>query len=111
IWQGVTGTFKTALGEVVLPNGMQLSDVRGDIVVEENQVQMSGLRADLGTGGSMTFDGKLDYAAASAASYSAAGTAKVDGLEVGALLRVLDPAASPPLEGAFNSTVTVSGSA
>ena len=102
VWAGWTGTFKTAIGELTLPNGIALQNVRGDLLIEQQKVNLSGVRADVVSGGSVQIEGVLGFDPAQAKPYRATGALEAEGVEMGPLLRIMDPAKLPPLEGRLN---------
>ncbi len=104
IWAGWTGTLKTAIGQLFLPNGLALANLRGDIVIEEDQVNLSDLSAAMESGGEVKVEGGLGFDSARSEPYEAKGALQADGVDVGAILRLLDPTELPPMEGRINVT-------
>ncbi|WP_221030082.1 hypothetical protein [Actomonas aquatica] len=111
IWAGWQGTFKTAVGELTLPNGMVLENVRGDIVLDALEVKLDSVSAQVGSGGSVTMQGGLDFDANRPATYAATGAISAESVDVGALLRVIDPTQLPTLEGRLNLTAQLNSAA
>jgi hypothetical protein len=110
-WRGVTGVFKTALGEVTLENGLVLNNVRGDLSLGATSLKLDSVSADLRDGGNFTFDGQLNYSGGVDRPFALTGKMQAEQVEVGALLRRFDPLEQPVMDGAFNFTANLSSEA
>lgn len=102
IWAGFSGTFKTAIGALTLPNGIVLQNVRGDLAVEADHLAVTGLHAEVEGGGAINLEGALGFDAEDAVPYSAAGHLQAEGVEMGPLLTALQSDRPPALEGKLN---------
>ncbi|MCF3649426.1 hypothetical protein [Synoicihabitans lomoniglobus] len=107
VWSGVTGIFKTAIGQLILPNGMTLEDVRGDLTVTPDRVEMTGLSADVTSGGSFGLDGQIAFSPDGADAYAAGARIKAQGVEMAPLLRIFQPDTAPVFEGKLNATADI----
>ncbi len=111
IWHGLSGRFETAIGFLELPNGLSLSNLRGEIQLAEAGISLENFTAVVGQEGSVSVTGQVDFDASRPQLYSAVAQVKADAVEAGPLLKTLEVESPLPFEGKVNLVADWSGAA
>jgi hypothetical protein len=101
LWAGYSGRVDIDLARIVHAPGIEFTNTKGSIAITREALSLEKIKTLLGTGGSVDLSGVLSWLAKSR-SYAMA--ADVDGrdVKVGPLLKAINPAASPALEGTYS---------
>lgn len=111
VWQGIEGKFETAIGVLELPSGLILKDVRGDLLITPEGIDLSEVQAGVGENGGIDVQAEVRYDPADGAGYAANARITADDVEAGPLLRTLEVELPLPFEGRVNLEADWSGSA
>lgn len=110
VWQGLEGKFETAIGFLELPIGLPLKEIRGDLVISDDGIQLNEARARVGASGSIDVEASVRFDPVKA-TYTAAAKIKANDVEAGPLLQRFADEGPPPFEGKVNLNATWLGSA
>lgn len=109
-WAGVSGQLALTLKEVILSDSFKATDIGGVLRIDASTLKFDQVRANLGSGetklsGTVTFDAK------SVTPFSLATDLAVTELDPAPLFRALDASRPATVEGKFNVTSKLTGSA
>jgi hypothetical protein len=110
-WAGVTGQVSLALKEVVYSGTFQATDVTGTLRIDAGAVKFEGLRAGLGNGSDAKISGAVTFSAKEAAPYVLNADLAIADFDPGPLFKALNPGEPATVEGKFNVTSKLTGSA
>jgi len=102
VWQGIRGKFETAIGVVELPNGLILKDVRGDLVITPEGLELSEGQVGVGERGKIDLQAAIRYDSDRNTGYVATARITADEVEAGPLLRVFEVNPPLPFEGSVS---------
>lgn len=110
-WSGWEGALSFSFGTVVYNEHLTAKDVNGQIRFGGGELRVSDLEAGLGTGGSVGFIGGVAFDPRGKEPYLLDGRLSASEVEAGELMRAVSPGTTPPVEGKFDLTATISGRA
>ncbi len=108
-WKGVSGHIVVALQKVVYGQ-FEADNIAGDLKLGPDALALDQLRAVLGSGGTASLAGGVNFAAGAPQPYSLKANVSVSDLDTAPLFRALDPSKPPTVEGKFNLTGQAAGS-
>ncbi len=108
-WTGVSGQLALGLKHVRLQQ-TDWNDLGGTLRFEPSALVWQALKVSVGTGGVMTLDGSLAFAAG-AAPYALQTSVAVENFDYGAFARARHPGTPPAVEGRFKMTGRVTSAA
>ena len=101
VWAGLSGTVALALKKVVFADKFELADVGGTLRVEAGALKFEGVRAGLGAESDVKLNGGITFLERAAEPYTLAARLDVTNFDPAPVLRALNPAQLPTLEGKF----------
>ncbi len=110
-WAGVNGQVSLALKEVVYSGTFQATDVTGTLRIDAGAVKFDGLRAGLGNGSDAKISGAVMFSAKDAVPYSLDADLVVADFDPAPLFKAINPGDPATVEGKFNVTSKLTGSA
>lgn len=111
-WDGISGELKFLLKKVVYSADIQASNVGGAVKISPSLLSLENLRAVMQDGGEMKADGSVKYNAdAGANTYATDARLTLTNFDPGPFLKAANPGEKPTVEGKFDITGSVSGTA
>ena len=110
-WAGINGQIAVALQKVVYSDAFQVSDVTGLLRIQEGELKIETVRAELGEGSDAKFAGTVTFEAAAPQPYGLTADLAVTEFNPAPLLRALNPGQPATVEGKFSIASTLGGRA
>ncbi len=110
-WAGITGQIALALKEVVYSGTFQATDVAGTLRIEAGAVKFEGMRAGLGNGSDAKISGAVTFDEKATTPYALNVDLAVTEFDPAPLFKALNPGQPATVEGKFNVTSKLAGSA
>ena len=101
VWAGLSGSLTLAFKKLVYADKFEVSDVGGTLLVEAGSLKLEGIRAGLGAQSDLKLNGAIAFMANAVQPYTFAAQMDVANFDPGPVLRALNPAQLPTLEGKF----------
>lgn len=110
-WSGFTGQLKLALKEIVYSPDVKIANVGGELKIGAQAIDLQNFKAALGPGADAALNGKMTFDGKAAEPYVFSGEAKVTGFDPAPFFRAANPQREPTVEGKFDVTGKLGGSA
>jgi hypothetical protein len=104
VWHGVKGKIETAIGFLELPNGLAVSNLRGEIAITDDGLVLPDLKAGVAAGGTIRLNGTVAFDPTKAQPYTAKAHLNAEAIEAGPMLKTLQVPLPLPFEGGINLT-------
>lgn len=108
LWAGYTGRIDFDLTRVVYAPGLEFPNTKGSIALTSEALTLEKIQTVLSPGGSLDLSGALRWLASSR-TYALSADVNGRDVAVGPLLKALDPATTPALEGTYTVSGKVAG--
>jgi hypothetical protein len=109
-WPAIHSRLSVRLESVELPR-MELSDVRGTVVVAPTSLRVESGTASIGGGSAARIDGEIKFSPVDVQPYSFWASVAAENVDSAPLFRSIDPDKPPAIEGRFDLTGHLAGSA
>jgi hypothetical protein len=110
LWPAIRSRLSVKLESLQLPR-MALSDVRGTMVMAPNSLRVESGTASVGPGSAARIDGEVKFSPVDAQPYSFWASVAAENVDSAPLFRSIDPDRPPAIEGRFDLTGHLAGSA
>jgi hypothetical protein len=110
-WAGLDGSLKLALKKVVYSAAFQATDVAGTLRLEGGALKFEKLGAVTPDGGEAKLDGAVTFNPKAPQPYALQADVTMKDFDPGPLFHALNPQQPPTIEGKFNSTSRIQGTA
>lgn len=109
-WNGISGRLAFSVKRASWPDDFEVADLGGNLVFVPGSIEIKGARASL-DGGTVGLDGVLTPGSASAGRLRFEADVKLEGFDFTPYFDALEPGRPPTLEGTFDVTGRLTGSA